>query len=132
MAKTTKRAERLVSALAKLHRLEELKKIELQRQLDALRQSEADVIQVLNRDNALQGLFMDTTSRFLRSLAREAERVSEAQDHQSKALFEHAGKLRRAEKLRDRISQRNLQLEDEKQLADVIERYGAKGPTSLP
>jgi hypothetical protein len=131
MAKNTKRAERLVSALAKLHRLEELKKIELQRQLDALRQSEADVIQVLNRDNALQGLFMDTTSRFLRSLAREAERVSEAQHHQSQTLFERASKLRRAQKLRDRISQHNLQLEDEKQLNDVIERYGVKG-TSLP
>ena len=132
MAKSTKRAERLVTALGKLHRLEELKKIELQRQLDALRQSEADVIHVLNRDNTLQGAFMDTTSRFLRSLAREAERVSQAQQQQSQALQEQAGKLRRAEKLRDRISQRNLRLEDQKQLADIIERYGGKRPASLP
>ncbi len=132
MAKNAQRAERLVRALAKLHRLEELKKIELQRQLSELRRSEEAIIDTLNSDGVLQGMLMDTTARFLRSLAREAERVSEAQRHQSNKLLDRAGKLRRAEKLRDRLSEGRQKAESEKHLSDVIERYAGQGRASLP
>ena len=132
MAKKTKRAERLVAALSHLHRVEELRKIELQRQFNALRQSEEEVIRSLNSEEALIGGYMETGSRFLRALAREAERVSQAQENQSRRLLDRAGELRRAEKLRDRISERSRQQEGEKVLADVIERYGGKGSSSLP
>jgi hypothetical protein len=131
MARDPKRAERLVSALKKLHRVEELKKIELERQLREIRRSEEDIIMGLNHDDALHGVFIDTTTRFLRSLARQAEKVSQSQQHQSRRLLDRAGKLRRAEKLRDKISQQKLHAEGEKHLAEVIERYGGKG-TSLP
>ena len=118
--------------MKKLHRLEELKKIELQHQLSELQRSEEAIIDTLNREGVLQGMFMDTTSRFLRSLARQAERVSEAQQHQSKKLLDRAGKLRQAEKLRDRHSQRRRKDDGDKHLNDVIERYSGKGGTSLP
>jgi hypothetical protein len=74
----------------------------------------------------MHGLFIDTSSRFLRSLAREAERVSQAKEQQSRKLLDRAGKLRRAEKLRDKVSQKTRHTESEKHLAEVIERYGGK------
>jgi uncharacterized protein YjcR len=132
MPKKAQRAERLVAALKKLHRLEELKKIELQRQLGELRRSEEAVIDALNREDVLQGLFLDTSSRFLRSLARQAERVSEAHKQQSQQLLERAGTLRQAEKLRDKHSQRRRKVDGDKHLDEVIERYSGKRGTSLP
>ena len=126
MARKANRPERLVAALKKLHRMEELKKIELQNQLGELKRSEEDIIAGLNREDAMHGLFIDTSSRFLRSLAREAERVSQAKEQQSRKLLDRAGKLRRAEKLRDKASQKNRHTESEKHLAEVIERYGGK------
>ena len=126
MARKANRSERLVAALKKLHRMEEVKKIDLQNQLGELKRSEEDIIANLNRDDAMHGLFIDTSSRFLRSLARQAERVSQAKEQQSRKLLDRAGKLRRAEKLRDKVSQRTLHTESEKHLAEVIERYGGK------
>jgi hypothetical protein len=131
MARKANRSERLVAAMKKLHRVEELKKIELQNQLGELKRSEEDIIASLNRDDAIHGLFIDTSSRFLRSLARQAERVSQAKEQQSRTLLDRAGKLRRAEKLRDKVSRRNEHSESEKHLNEVIERYGGK-KTSLP
>jgi len=131
MARKANRSERLVDAMKKLHRMEELKKIELQNQLGELKRSEEDIIASLNRDDAIHGLFIDTSSRFLRSLARQAERVSQAKEQQSRTLLDRAGKLRRAEKLRDKVSRRAQHSESEKHLNDVIERYGGK-KTSLP
>jgi hypothetical protein len=68
MPRQAKRAERLVEALTKLHRMEELKKIELQRQLSELKRSQEDIIVGLNSDAGLQSAFMDTSSRYLRTL----------------------------------------------------------------
>ncbi len=127
-----KRAERLVSALRKLHRIEELKKIELQRQLGELRQSQEDIITGMNQDDGLSSMFMDTSTRYLRSLARKAERVSQSEQHQARRLLDRAGKLRRAEKLRDKKAASQNYAERQKQLAEVIERYGGKGSASLP
>jgi hypothetical protein len=132
MPKNTRKAERLVAAMKKLHRMDELKKIELQRQLGELKRSQEDIITGLNSEDALHGMFMDTSTRFLRSLAREAQRVSQAHQHQSTKLLERAGKLRRAEKLRDTVSRQRRHTEGQKHLTEVIERYADKGGASLP
>lgn len=126
------KAARIVAVMKKLHRLEELHKIELQRQLSVLRQSEEDIISSLNREDVLHGLVLDTSTRFLRSLAQEAERVSQAQRKHSKRLRERAGKVRQAEKLHDTISRRTTHAEDEKHLTEVIELYVGKRGASLP
>jgi|EndMetStandDraft_9_1072997.scaffolds.fasta_scaffold01699_7 hypothetical protein len=132
MPKNMQKAARIVAVMKKLHRLEELHKIELQRQLSVLRQSEEDIISSLNREDVLHGLVLDTSTRFLRSLAQEAERVSQAQRKHSKRLRERAGKVRQAEKLHDTISRRTTHAEDEKHLTEVIELYVGKRGASLP
>jgi hypothetical protein len=131
MPKKAKRAERLVEAMRKLHRVEELKKIELQRQMSELRHNEEDILARLNLDEALESMMIQTSARYLRTLAREAEQISHSQERQDAKLLDQAGKLRRAEKLRDKLAERRARLENEKHLSEVIERYGGKG-TSLP
>ncbi len=132
MAKKMDKTARIVAVMKKLHRMEELQKIELQRQLNALRQSEQDIISKLAEDDVLHGLVLDTSTRFLRSLAREAEKVSQAQQKQSKRLRERAGKVRQAEKLHDTFSRRKMTAENEKHLNEVIELYAGKRGASLP
>ena len=132
MPKDMQKTARIVAVMKKLHRLEELHKIELEGRLTALRQSEADIIGNLNREDALHGLVLDTSIRFLRSLAQEAERVSQAQRVHSKTLRERAGKLRQAEKLHDTVSRRTTHAEQERHLNEVIERYAGKRGASLP
>lgn len=132
MPRDAKRAERLVDALRKLHRMEELKKIELERQMGELRQSEEDIIARLGLDTALDGTMARTAPRFLRSLAREAERVSQARADQARLLLERAGKLRQAEKLRDQIVEDKTRQDTAKHLAEVIEAHLGRRNASLP
>jgi hypothetical protein len=130
--KKMEKTARIVAVMKKLHRLEEMHKIELQRQLNMLRQSELDIISNLNSEEVPHGLMVDTSTRFLRSLAQEAERVSQAQQQHSKKLRERAGKVRQAEKLHDTISRRRTTAEHEKHLNEVIELYAGKRGASLP
>jgi flagellar hook-basal body complex protein FliE len=132
MAKNTQKTARIVAVMKKLHRLEEMHKIELQRQLNELRRSEEDIIGNLNREDILHGLVLDTSHRFLRTLGQAAERVSQAQQQHSKKLQERAGKVRQAEKLHDTVSRRTSHAENEKHLTEVIERYAGKRGASLP
>jgi hypothetical protein len=132
MPKSAQKAARIVAVMKKLHRLEELHKIELQRQLTLLRQSEEEIIGNLNQEDLPHPLMLDTSSRFLRTLAHEAGRVSQAQQKHSKKLRERAGKLRQAEKRHETVSRRTNQAKDEKHLNEVIELYAGKRGTSLP
>ena len=132
MPKNTDKTARIVTVMKKLHRLEELHKIDLQRQLNMLRQSEEDIISNLNRENEPHGLMLNTSTRFLRTLAREAERVSKAQQRHSKTLRERAGKVRQAERLHSTVSRRVNHAEHEKHLNEVIELYAGKRGASLP
>jgi hypothetical protein len=132
MPRNAQKTARIVAVMKKLHRLEEVHKIELQRQLNALRQTEEDIINNLNREEAPHGLMLDTSTRFLRSLAQEADRVSQAQQKHSKTLRDRAGKVRQAEKLHDTVSRRRSHAEHEKHLNEVIELYAGKRGTSLP
>jgi hypothetical protein len=132
MRKGARELGRLVSVMEKLHRMEELKKLDLERRFGELKRSEEEIIAALNREDALHGLFYDTSSRFLRSLAKEAERVSAAARRQSAKVLEQAGKKRHAERLRDAVHQRELRDEQSRQLDDVVEQYAGQRRASLP
>ena len=132
MPQNTQKTARIVAVMKKLHRLEELHRIELERQLAVLRVSGEDIADNLDREEVLHGFMLDTSSRFLRSLAREADRVSMAQRNHSKTLMERAGKVRQAERLHDTASRRAALAEEERHLNEVIERYAGQRGASLP
>ena len=123
MEKRAKKARRLLGVLTKLHKIEEQKKLELQLRHDELERSQVEVIDALNEDDALHGMFIDTTAKFLRSLARELQRVAEAQELQMHKLRVQATKVKTAERLTDSLDQIVARRGGEKELQDVIERY---------
>lgn len=128
-----KKARRLLNVLEQLHEIEEQKKLQLQRRAEELDRSQKELIGALNSDDALHGLFMDTTARFLKSLALEAQRVSEAQELQAERLRVQATKMKTAERLADNLELMVERRGAEKELQDVIERYtGRRRVASLP
>src|SRR5688572_16301700 len=123
MENLAKKARRLLNVLEQLHQIEERKKLELQRRYDELERSQVEVIGALNADDALHGMFIDTTAKFLKSLAQEAQRVAQARELQSEKLRERATKMKTAERLKDSLEQIEARRGGEKELQDVIERY---------
>jgi hypothetical protein len=132
MENRAKKARRLLNVLEQLHQIEERKKLELQRRYDELERSQVEVIGALNADDALHGLFVDTTAKFLKSLAQEAQRVAQARELQSEKLRERATKMKTAERLKDSLEQIEARRGGEKELQDVIERYTGRRGASLP
>jgi hypothetical protein len=132
MENRAKKARRLLNVLEQLHQIEERKKLELQRRYDELERSQVEVIGALNADDALHGLFVDTTAKFLKSLAQEAQRVAQARELQSEKLRERATKVKTAERLKDSLEQIEARRGGEKELQDVIERYTGRRGASLP
>jgi hypothetical protein len=132
MENRAKKARRLLNVLEQLHQIEERKKLELQRRYDELERSQVEVIGALNADDALHGLFVDTTAKFLKSLAQEAQRVAQARQLQSEKLRERATKVKTAERLKDSLEQIEARRGGEKELQDVIERYTGRRGASLP
>lgn len=132
MENRAKKARRLLNVLEQLHQIEERKRLELQRRHDELERSQREVISALNADDALHGLFVDTTAKFLKSLAQEARRVAEARELQSEKLRERATKVKTAERLKDSLEQIVARRGGEKELQDAIERYTGRRGASLP
>jgi len=132
MEKRIERARRLLKVLEQLHRIEEQKKIELERRHAELERSQEDVIDALNTDDALHGMFIDNSVRRLRSLALEARRVGEAHNAQAQRLLDRAAKLKTAERLKTTLEQDTGRIRKENELREVIDRYVGRNSTSLP
>ena len=132
MEDRARKARRLLNVQEQLHQIEERKKIELQRRHDDLERSQLEVINALNADDALHGLFIDTTAKFLKSLSLEAQRVAEAKTLQMERLRVRATEMKSAERLKDSLEQIVARQGDEKELQDVIERYTGLKRASLP
>jgi hypothetical protein len=126
------KARRILAAQQQLHRIEQWKLAELQRALADLTSAQLEIIGALNDNNALHGLFIDTTARRLGTLAEEAERVNRKTTDQSLRTTEHAVRVRASERLEQAVAQ-ELQRELEgKELLDIIEQHLANKVTSLP
>jgi len=132
MEKRARRARRLLDVLTQLHRIEEQKKFALEHRYNELEQSQQEVINALNTDDALHGLFIDNTVRLLRSLSQEARRVAEARDAQADVIQDRAAKMKTAERIKETLESQTGQIRKENELRDVIERYVTAGRASLP
>ena len=83
-----------------------------------------EVIDALNADDALHGMFIDTTASFCGPWRRKSQRVAEAQELQmQRSCCEQATKVKTAERLTDSLEQIVARRGGEKELQDVIERY---------
>ncbi len=126
------KARRILAAQQQLHRIEQWKLAELQRELADLTSAQMEIISALNDSNALHGLFIDTTARRLGTLAEEAERVTRKKNDQSLRTTEHAVRVRASERLEQAVTHELERELEGKELLDIIEQFLANKVTSLP
>jgi len=123
MHNRARKMDRILAVQEQLHSIEKWRLVELQRTLEALDEAQKDLIQALNEDDALQGLFIDATARRLRSLAEEADRLDSEIDAQSARLREHAAQLVLAKRLSLAANRDLARSNSKRQLLDIIERF---------
>jgi hypothetical protein len=122
MSPRAERTRRVLSLQQQLHHVERWKLLDLQRraaELDALRRS---LIAALNDSDALQGLFLDTTARRLKSIALEADAVGRQEQQQAVRVGEHAMRVACAERLSEAVDRQAARADEKRELLEVIDR----------
>lgn len=126
-----KRIERLLKVQDQLHRIEEWRLAEAQQQLDGLVRDQQELIDSLNADNGLQGLFMDAAARRLKSLAGQQRASGAAKDDQAERVLETGARRGVAEKLFAAATRQARREEEESELKDATERVAAQAPRKI-
>jgi hypothetical protein len=99
MDRRLKKIERIRIVQERLHQLAEWKLAELDREKAELADGQKALIEALNEDDHLQGLFVEAMAKRLNALAREADRVNRARIAQNRHLVEEGLRLKRTERI---------------------------------
>jgi hypothetical protein len=124
-------AERILGVQKQLHRIEELKYAQIQQKLSRAETDQVELTQALSQDDALHGLFVDVTVRRRAALRQEAARLGAELESQAKALLEHGGRLKNAERLKDDLAVEIRRADERKELERILEVALVKGDASL-
>lgn len=131
MSRDANGAKRLLSVQRQLRKIEEAKLAEVQRRLQDVKDEQVALVAAMNDDGALQGLFLDTMARRLKSLAELEGKVEVLVARQAMAVRVEATKEKAAEKLSDRREAEARSLEAQKQLDEILELIGQPRDASL-
>ena len=132
MRSRLKKIERVLAVQEQLHRLAQWKMAALEREKTANADGQVDLISALNADNQLHGLFVEAMTRRLAALAREAERLERARGVMEKELSEEGLKLKRTEKMTDRVRREHQLGRDKRLFQDLLETLAKARDASLP
>lgn len=117
------KAERLHKVQEQLHRIAEWKLAELQRQITGLQEAQETLIQTLNNDDVLHGLFVESAARRLSNLAKDEERLRQAAKVQTRVVCDRAMQAKRIERFNEVLSvegRRAAEKENYLQLLDAL------------
>lgn len=121
MARPVERARRMLALQEQLHRIEHWKLLDLQRRGVELATERQELIEALNDDDALQGLFLDATARRLTSIAREADSVERTAEAQAVQVGEQATRVACAERHQEGVEAQARREGESRALAEVMD-----------
>jgi len=124
MSEHKRKVYRMLAVQQQLHRIEEWRLAELRARLEELTSDQKALIAALNEDDALQGLFIDSMARRLRSLFEAASATSKDTQLQAVKLLEQASRLICAERLARSADLQDQRASEKRDLAEAIERLG--------
>jgi hypothetical protein len=99
MDRRWKKIERVKAVQERLHQMAEWKLAQLDREKAELAAGQKALIEALNQDDHLQGLFVEAMAKRLNALARETDRVNRARIAQNQRLVEEGLRLKRTERM---------------------------------
>jgi len=126
------KAKRLLKLQEQLHEIEKWKLAGLRKKRGELREAQASLIQTLNDDEALYGLFVDARARRLQQLASQEAHNKQLEEQQSEVALDRAKKVKRIERAVSRLKvddRRAVEKADYMQLLDILT---SKPKASLP
>jgi len=132
MQRRLKKIERVLSVQEKLHRLAEWQLAAVDREKAEVAGSQAALLDAFNRDGALHGLFVEAMAKRLTALAREADRLDRARATQSRRLLEEGLKLKRVERMTERVRRAHLTHLTRRGFDDLLEALMKPDDASFP
>ncbi len=132
MRNRLKKIERVLAVQEQLHRLAQWKMAALDREKAENARGQAGLLSALNDDSLLQGLFIEAMTRRLKALSREAERLERARRVVEEHLSEQALKLKRTERMTDRVRREHQTGRDKRVFQDLLETLSKARDASFP
>lgn len=123
---------RIVELKNHQRRADELRLAALQRREAEFMIEQELLIQALNADQPLHGLFVETMARRLRALSEQLETNRQAQATAAALIKRHATQLKVAERLFTDATRASERAVEAKELAEMIDATLARDATSLP
>lgn len=105
---------------------------EIERALADLEASQRDLIEALNEDEALHGLFVAAAARRLCSLRVEADAMTHERELQAARISERSAQVRGAERLAQAAGREEEREAGQRELAGIIDQVAARKATRLP
>ena len=127
-----KKIERIRAVQEKMHRVAEARLAALNREQQENAADQETLVGALNRDDPLHGAFVDAMARRLATLAREAAKIQAAREAQNRALTEAGLKLRRTEKMNDRVRRQVRAEMGKRTFTDLLDVLAKADDASLP
>ncbi len=124
--------ERLLKVQKQLHKMAELKLIDLHRQEAELRSAQDAIIQSMNDHDALHGLFVDVMAKRLHALAGQTSRVETAKIAQREVAVDKAMQAKRTEKVVSGLQDELRRDAEKKNLLAILDSSFARTGASFP
>jgi uncharacterized protein YqcC (DUF446 family) len=128
MTAHARKMHRILAVQQQLHQIEHWRLTDLHSRSEQLAADQKDLIAALNKDDALQGLFIVGMARRLQSLADAASKTAEETEVQSIRLLEQAGRLICAERTAAAADLAARRTNERKDLLETIERLADRAP----
>lgn len=132
MNRRHQKLERILAVQQQLHKMAELKLIDLHRQASALKEAQDTLVQAMNDHDALHGMFVDVMARRLQALAEQASRVDSTKATQKEITFERALQAKRTEKMVSNLQDEIHKVEEKRDLLAILDSFSTKADASFP
>src|SRR5262245_22892343 len=126
MANRRDRIHRIAVVQEQLHRLAEWRLADLQRQEDELADRQRALIEALNDDQRLQGLFVDSAAKRLTAVSAESTKVAQAKDRQADRVFAEARRLKQAQRMAG-VAAAAVRRDDEQRTLETVVEASVSG-----
>jgi hypothetical protein len=126
---------RIVAVQKQMHRLAEWQLIDLQRQEAELQERARLLIESLNGDTPLHGLFVESTAKRLRRVGMASGAVAKARETQTERVVGERRKLRHVERIEEATALEAEREAEKSRLEQIIENASGRAngkPSAAP
>jgi hypothetical protein len=131
MNQRLKKLDRVCKVQKQLHKMAEWELVRLQRKGIELEAAQVSLIETLNDDEKLYGLFVDAAAKRLQSLAAQANQVEAERLVQASVTLDRAMQVKRTEKMVTTLKEVHRRETEKSDLLGILDSIAARSDASL-